>query len=399
LHAQNKIFTGYFVDNKGDTIKGSFPKYSQWSKNPNKVQFLVAGNSNTIQLSPENCMWFSVDGYDEYISYTGRRLLNPIDDNVAVDNTDYFNFEDRDTSIVVFLRVVIKTPKCNIYVLNDNLRTNLFYQLPGGSLQELKFKKYFDENNLHEMDEYRQQLNNMFTQEISNNHLAKSLEELPYTEEGLTRFLKNLFQIKSLKEGVNNSRAGCVISAGASINFLHGAGDASMDEVKHSYPASSAPFLSVGFVFPIKRSFNRYFIYPQLRLYSYKSSTQFRVGRFTEKILFQSKLVILPQLNVGGNIVNKESFQFFLYGGVGTLLFINNKEVDQNIITADGKVYNFTEYLAMKLTYSGNLSIGIRVRSKWSIQTAYHFPTPTTNFNSYTAMHSALQLGVGYQFR
>lgn len=324
LNAQKKIFTGYYIDNHGDTIKGSFPKYNQWSKNPNKVEFLAAGSSNTIQLSPVACLKFSVDDYDDYISYSGKRLLNPIDDNIAVDNRGYFDFKDRDTTIVTFLRVIIKTPKCAVYVLNDNLRTNFFYQLPGQSLQELKFKKYFDESNLHELDEYRQQLNNLFTQEIAWNHLAKSLEELPYTEEGLTRFMNKLFPKKSSNENLKNSLQGCIISAGTSINFLHGTGDLSMDEVSHKYSASFAPFLSVGYIFPIKRNFNRYFIYPQLRLYNYSSSTQFPVGQFTEKIIFQSKLAILPELNVGGNIANKENFQFFLYGGLGMLLLTNN---------------------------------------------------------------------------
>jgi hypothetical protein len=398
LHAQNKIFTGYYVTDNGDSVTGTFPKYSEWNKNPSVVDFIPANTATSVQLTPLNCQKFKIENQDEFLSYLGKRLINPIEDNEAINNRGYADFTDQISDVTVFLRLVARAPACEIYILNDNARTNFFYKLPGEPIEELKFKKYFDQNNLHEMAEYRQQLNNLFGHEIAQRNLSKSLEELPYTEQGIAKFIERLFQIKKTAESRPNPTAGWIVTAGVSLNFLSVTGEPSIDEVRNSYSNSYAPLLSVGYIFPTGRNFNRYFFYPQVRIYNNKNSTQYSYSVFIKELTFQSRLTIQPTLNGGVNIVNKEDCRLFLYGGVGMLLLVKNAEKDKKIVASDGRIYLSYETPTAKMTYSSNVSAGVLLKNRFTIQASYNFPTPIADFQNYSAMHSCLQIGVGYKF-
>lgn len=392
LNAQTKIISGYYVNTSGDTVKGSFPKYSQWSRSPDKVEFIPAGNSNSLQLTPANCLAFSLDNYDYYISYSGKRLINPIDDDAAINSIGYFfDAKDFDTTIVGFLRLVTKTPLCEIYVFNDHIRMNFFYRLPGQAIQELRYKKYFSDNNLHEMPEYRVQLNNLFSQEISKRDLTGKLEKLSYTEEAIESFIRDLSGVPKPK---TKKPARFTIAAGASINFLDVTGDLSIQEVKSKFDNSIAPFVSVGFILPISRNFNRFFIYPQLRAYNYKNSSSYSTTYSTHVATYQSNLCLLPEVNGGVNVVNNQDFRFFLYGGAGMLFLIKGRETNETV----GSVSPY-DIPTSKMTYSANLSAGASINDKFLVMASYHVPVPVANFVAYSVMHSSLQLGIGYKFK
>lgn len=392
LNAQTKIVSGYYVNTSGDTIKGSFPKYNQWSRSPDKVEFTPAGNSNSLQLTPVNCLAFSLDNYDHYISYSGKRMINPIDDDAAINSIGYFfDAKDFDTTIAGFLRLVTKTPLCEIYVFNDHIRLNFFYRLPEQSIQELRYKKYFSDNRLHEMPEYRVQLNNLFSQEISKRDLTGKLEKLSYTEEAIESFIRELSGMPKPK---TKKPARFTIAAGASINFLDVTGDLSIQEVKSKFDNSFTPFASVGFILPISRNFNRFFIYPQLRGYNYKNSNSYPTTSSTHVVTFQSNLCLLPELNGGVNVVNNKDFHFFLYGGAGMLFLIKGRETNETL----GSVSPY-DIPTSKMTYSANLSAGASINDRFLVIASYHVPVPVANFVAYSVMHSSMQLGIGYKFK
>jgi len=398
LQAQNKIFTGFYISNSGDTVKGHFPKYTQWAQNRVRVDFISANNS-TIQLTPFNCFKFSIDNYDEYISYSGKRLINPIEDNTAIDNRGYFDFHDRDTITTIFLRLVTRTPKCEIYVLTDNIRTNFFYKLPGQQIQELKFKMYYDENNLHELPEYRQQLNNLFAEEIPEKNLSKKLEELPYTEEAISEFIEKLFSIKNAKSISKDKSAGWRIIAGVSINSFKVAGNKYYPEAQLKYSTTAAPFLSIGYLTPFLRNFSRYFFYPQIRLYNYKNSGEKMDATFKQQVTFQTSFVVIPQLNAGANIINKENYHLFLYAGVGTMFLAKNKEISKELYPSNNAVYTTYEYQLAKQTFAMNLSAGISLKNKFQFLVTYNLPYDVGKFPSHFPKPSSIQIGLGYQLK
>lgn len=206
--AQKKTVTGFYISVQGDTVKGVFPNYSQWSNNPSEVEFAAAASVEPTTLTPQNCRNFVIEGHDEYLSYAGQRLVNPIYDN-EVSKKRYSNLGDEQEEVVTFLRLVTRTPNCELYVFTDNKRPNFFYRLPGDSVVELKYKKYYFENQLDvsgfmrgyiaEITDYKGQLNSLFAEAIYRRKLTSALNTLPYAEDRLKMFLEQLFSTEPVK--------------------------------------------------------------------------------------------------------------------------------------------------------------------------------------------------------
>lgn len=399
VSAQEKNFTGYYINTTGDSVKGTFPRYNQSNKSPERFVFVPASSSTSIQLTPFNCRKLSIIGYDEYLSYSGNRLINPIDDGVAMDNRGYFSFQDSTRAVSVFLRLVVRTPSCNIYLLNDKERMNFFYELPGEPLQELRYKKYFDENNIHEVTEYRQQLSNSFNEEILKKHLTAKLEQLPYSEDGILQFIEKLFPEKKQNvASATNFLSGWIIGGGASLNSLNVVGDPIITETQLDYPSSLAPYLSLGYLMSLQRNFNRYFFYPQIRFSNYKNSSEKTSGSFNKRITFKSDLIILPQINLGANIINKSVLRCYIYAGAGITTLINNREIVEYFDPIDNTLYNTYERNMAPLAVDLNLSAGIMLKNKFQILVSYNFPTDIDNFVDFTSRQSNIQMGIGYKF-
>ena len=53
---------------------------------------------------------------------------------------------------------------------------------------ELKYKKTYEQNQITEVAEYKQQMHNLFTNSIEQQDIEASLEKLPYREEELSSF-------------------------------------------------------------------------------------------------------------------------------------------------------------------------------------------------------------------
>jgi hypothetical protein len=393
-----ETFTGFYVTLEGDTVRGAFPKYNQSSKNPVKLQFTPGAGSKSIELNPLNCLKASITNYDEYLSYSGNRLINPTDDIIAMENQAYFSSRDSVGKVVTFLRLVIQTPRCSIYVLNDNIRTNFFYQLPGQPLQELRLKKYVEENKVAEIAEYRQQLNTVFGEEIERKHMSRALGELAYSEDALTQFVKRLFPVAKAKVTASDLMSGWIVNAGVSANSMKVSGDQAASEAAIDYKASYAPYVSIGYYVPIQRNFNRYFFYPQLRLFNYKNSGEKPTYSFNQRITFQCDLAILPQLNVGANIINKASLRFFIYGGVGMTTFINHTKVDEYFNPSNNTLYSTHENKLASLIVGLNLSSGVTINNRFQVLVSYNVSPDVDELAVTNSKPSNLQAGVGYKF-
>lgn len=389
---QSRIFNGYYITNEGDTIKGSFPGYSQWSRNPSKVRFQTPQNQS-VELTAHNCAGFLVEGYDEYVAYTGKRLLNPVEDQQLIDNETFWDRNDKDTAISGFLRVIYKSRRFELFAFNDPVRVNFFYRLPHQAIEELRFKKYFDQNKIIEVDEYRQQIKNMFLQYITNKKLSKSLELLAYQEETFRRFFERLLE-EHIEETTKNPDHGWIFSAGISINKFDVRGDSFGRW--NDFDNSVAPLLSVGHLFPFNRNFGRFFLYPQLKLYRYKNSSTAATTYAIRTTTFKAELVLLPEFNAGINLVNDRRVQVFLSCGLGMLGMVKARQTTE--IESAASLGN-SELKLSKMTGTANLSTGLRLNKKISLSASYYFPTPVGNFTEYTPQHSSLQVGFGYKFK
>jgi len=397
LNAQRKSFYGYFIAVSGDSIKGIFPNYTQWNRTPSKVQFLPDSQSNKISLIPTNCLKFLVEDYEEYVAFTGTRLANSIDDDLVMDNQMFWTADDEDSTVSTFLRVIIKSTSCEILVLNDGIRTNFFYRMPGQAIQEFRFKKKFinETRTVVYMDEYKDQIKKLFGHEIANKNLGKELENLAYREESFYDFFKKLFSNPLEVQQLKKKTGSLNINAGISLNTFSVNGD--LYARARNFANSISPFVAIGYLMPFKRNFGRSFLYPQLRIYSFENSGTANTGTSERTSTFKSGVILLPELNGGVNIVNQKSIQFFVYAGIGIMVMIDGKEVYENKSSSGYLYTNETEL--SKLTGSTNFSTGLRFKSKFSVFITYVLPTSVSNYQNYTPKHSSMQFGLCYRFR
>jgi hypothetical protein len=412
--AQKKTVPGLYISLQGDTVKGMFYNYMQWNKNPSEVEFTIAASAKSITLTPHNCQKLILEGYDEYLSYAGKRLINPITDYDVLDK-HYSSFNDEMEEVVAFLRLVTRTPNCELYVLTDSKRINFFYMLPGSSPVELKYKKnYYVENvvdaDIHEYEqsniitttEYKNQLNNLFPVIIEKRKLTGTLEKLLYTEDDLKKFFEQLFVGERVKHKQKNPQAGWIVSAGASLNFVTVKSAKSLNGVAKEYTSSISPLLSIGYIAPVDRNFGKYFLYPQLNLFRYKNTGEINDGTFRKITTQQVDLVVSGELNGGINVVNQQNIRLYLSGGAGMMALFNNRRTDVkylNILSSVEPYRSEQTKIALKPTPVINASAGIVVKNKFVVAVTYLLPTAIDDAFNYTPQYSGFQLRIGYKVK
>src|ERR1700760_711600 len=112
---------GYYVTLKNDTIAGSFPRYRETIHNPASVTFLAKGSTHETELVPDSCFAIVISRSDKFLSYHGKRLLNPTS---ALDVTG--NFPDRYEEVSVFLRELYDNGNFRLYALPGERRDNFY---------------------------------------------------------------------------------------------------------------------------------------------------------------------------------------------------------------------------------------------------------------------------------
>jgi hypothetical protein len=398
VFAQKKSFPGYYIDKQNDSIRGIFSNYAQWSNSPSSVQFIPSGSSANIELTPENTSKFSIDNYDTYISFSGERLTNPIDPEQIFTYRDVYGFDDKYEHITGFLRLIAKTGNFEAYAYTDKLRTNFFYRLGSEPLKELRFKMYYYQNQLTEVNDYRQQLSTIFKDEVSKRNINVDFTKINYTEESIASLVQKLTPVEKRKK-LKNPASGIVVAAGVSTNFFKVKGDNTIDEVNSKYKTSLSPIISVGYMYVLNRNFGKYFLYPLLKLYNYKSSGQQENTYFNTTTTFQTSLVIEPVINVGMNFINSQKLRWFGSFGAGMAGLVNNKEVVYSVRTNDNSASGSKETPLAELSYIFNTSSGVTINNKWIVAATYNFPAAVAGFAPFDPLHSSLQITLGYKFK
>jgi hypothetical protein len=119
---------------------------------------------------------------------------------------------------------------------------------------------------------------------------------------------------------------------------------------------------------------------------------------FTERITFRSDLIILPEINLGVNIINKRALRFFVYGGAGLTTLINNREEKEYSNPSDNTIYRTTEESLAPLALGINFSTGVTLNNKLQVLVTYNLPTDIDNFEGLNSKLSSIQAGISYKF-
>jgi hypothetical protein len=397
--AQKKSLPGFYISNDGDTVKGVFPYYGQWAKNPSLVQFIPSDAMEPMQLTPQNTRSFLVEGYDEYLSYSGRRLLNPIEDYALLNEQLPGGSADNYEEVATFLRLVIKTEGASLYVFYDAKRTNFFYQLPAQPIKELKYKKTYELNKIREFADYRNQLNNQFREAIERKNLMAKLQRLTYSEETLSNFFQELFSEIKFENKKPGTKAEWVVSAGMAINMFSVEAEESFKTVPKTYTSSFSPLISIGYKFPMDRNFGKYFLFPQVKFFRYKNSGEEIKGTLKPTATYHSDLLIATEVGGGVNLVNKENFKFFLSGGFGLLVQTGGLQESQILYASNNAAYGSASVTSLPTTtYSVEISAGATLHKKLLLTGAYMLPSNMGQFVYYSPRLSGVHLKLGYRF-
>lgn len=394
-----KTFSGFYVTLQGDTVRGVFTHYTGFKTNPSIVEFSPTSGSPVV-LNTANCQRFRIEGYDEYLAYAGNRLLNPINNSIVLASKSILDTNSQLEPVRVFLREIKRSPQVALYELTDETRTNFFYKLPGQSPVELVYKKTVSQNRIVEAATYRQQIRDLFQAEINRSDLSSRLEKLPYEGKSLVAFFDDLFPAQ--EKIVHKSRTpniGWVVTAGISYNSLKVTGNESVDAVGKSYDATLSPLLSVGYLQPIGENFGRYFLFPQLKLYQYKNTSESTNQLYRKVITFQSGLVANALLNVGMNLANEGALRFFVSAGAGVMVLVNNKQIDHWYLLSDNSDFLLNETKHTGISYTFNLTPGLIVKDKVVLLASYSVPTPVGYYSFYKPRHSNLQVTIGYKWK
>lgn len=376
--AQN-TFEGYAINTTGDTLLGQFTRYKQWSRSPQKVNFVNQQGKET-ELTPMNTRLFVVSGFDTYLSYKGPRMTDPTTLFAA---SNGFTPENEKEEVEIFLRKIGEATGISVWELTDSKRKNFFYQEGNGTPVELQFKAVMRNNILVEERAYRQQLRMLFQNYKTPNELNTLLAKLEYEEESFEDFMKQLA----------GSQARRKKPEGNGLFFFGGISYNSMSFHYETLPSNSisssvSPVVGFAYFATTGRNFNRLFFFPSLRFYTYQHQGNNRLTGSSAS--YKSGLVASPALSMGYFFSDKPKVRAFAAGGLAMMV------LPKNSVTFGGFVA--TKDDEHDLVYGVQLQAGVVLRKKLILSAYKLFPSVITNRVFYTGRHANLQLTVGYKF-
>ncbi|HMG83927.1 MAG TPA: hypothetical protein VK559_12880 [Ferruginibacter sp.] len=392
-----KNITGYYINSAGGTVRGSFPQYKDWTNNPDKVVFLPSNATEPISLTTSNCSLFEVDDYDTYIAYAGKRITNPIDLNSSSDQIDSTSQFD---TIQIFLRIIFNYDDFKLLMLQRKDRINIFYQKKNEQPIELVYKSYSTSaDNFKSITTYKDQLEAMFWDSISEKHLAQNLNTLSYGEGSLANFMKKVYSVPTVKVKKKAMyKVSYSINIGAAVNFLSTTGKNNYQQTNIKSTSTISPVLTLGMYIPFGRNFGKLGLSPQLSLYSYKNSGSYTLSinnvTHTLGAQYKTDLLIVPKVYVTYKMIENKNFEWNAGAGIGLAIASG-----QTQIFSDNSIYYFADSSKGKDIYPTiNFQTGFVLKKKINFLINYSLPTIATDYYNYVGKHSSLQFSIGYEF-
>ena len=241
-----------------------------------------------------------------------------------------------------------------------------------------------------------------FTGTILNNvmfvePIPENLKNVTYEEKEMELFME-LLEPFGTRKRKRNPAEGWLVAVGVSVNGMRVPGDNIAIETAHQYNTSVSPVVSVGYMLPVGRHFNRYFFYPKVSVYRYENTGASTVGNFIYQTRYQSNLAFSGILQGGFYLLNMQSFKAFIAAGAGMMKLYNHKEVSTTLHVSDNTINNQYETPISKVTYQFSLTAGCNIRQSVFTMASFNAPAPVADFVYYYPQHYSFQFGLGYRF-
>jgi len=412
IFAQSNYQPGYIVKNSGDTLKG-YIDYREWDRTPKTIQFKVNKNDkNASEFDPRTIKVFEISGLEHYVSYSG---------SISMDKT---NFPDLPTGLdtskalqSIFLKQVTTGKHLSLYQQQDDLKTRFFIAAASGPITELSYYQYYldmqdklnpnhYDNKVNEGTYYKGQLTyyiNLY--DAGDSRLVNFTERSKFNEGDLKKIIDKIngFGPESAHKTKRKSTR-FFIGAGANytqaeyhtIDYrgiaVPGEGDnLHVEPVGSSIISSTvSPKLNGGFDFFVNPNVQQLVLRTELTLtyvsakFSTPSNTFYSFNQYTAGIA--------PQVLF--NIYNRDSFKFYIDGGVSfNLSTYTNSKLISLTSNEQETPYSLETYWA-----SFPLQAGMVFNRKIELAFTYSGFATYSRYEAFSISNRTMGIGLKYLF-
>lgn len=219
-NAQSNLKKGYIISLRGDTIKG-YINYKEWTRTPTQFLFKSLSGNNPMQTyTVHNARKVVIEGYESY---------EPFAVSISMNEKDYQKLEINpnppDKTDTVFLRVITRGDKMNLYAYRDKLKDRFYVLVPPQTKPvELNLKVQMQGSQVSTLYIYRQQLNRIASDYPTNTpELRKLIESASYSETSLKNIVSKINTVneKELDSKMKIYKKGSFfVSAGLNFSSL-----------------------------------------------------------------------------------------------------------------------------------------------------------------------------------
>ena len=181
--------TVYLKD--GKTVTG-FVKAIRNGLNPSElILYPQASEANAQPVPHESVKEFTVEGAGTFIPATVKKYTNALDFETISRIPD---FENKEIAIVqpLFLKVLVRGEKMNLYSFKEGPRSNYFIQKPGGEIETLRYLRSLDPVNKNALKDYKYYLNQLLPFVSGNKKLENKLEATQWSDNSLTKLANDI---------------------------------------------------------------------------------------------------------------------------------------------------------------------------------------------------------------
>ena len=182
VFAQTKFKKGYFIDNSGQKTD-CLIRDVDWKYNPTQFEYKISENDAVRIAGIENVKEFNIIDIANYIKAD-------VDIDISQDNINYISQKKEPIFIkkTLFLKFLIEGTN-NLYSYESNeYPLRLFYNNQKAPLQQLVYKKYFQEDNKTDVFNNENFKRQLFTNVTCKSISQKTIENLEYDKSDLSNY-------------------------------------------------------------------------------------------------------------------------------------------------------------------------------------------------------------------
>jgi hypothetical protein len=204
------------------------------------------------------------------------------------------------------------------------------------------------------------------------------------------------------KTEVSDGNTKLFVGGGITQNSVVITGSSSGVEINIDHPKTLAPTFVIGSKFTVKKTNNLLITIPSIRIYSINSTAKkdltSGMATYHHTSTFKATPVISPTASLGYNIIRRQSFKWYVSGGIGFAFLIKGEEVQSNHYDPSDTDLTVPRK-PNSMIFAFNAQIGFDIGKNLGIWAFYQPPTNTSTKVEKKVQISTLQAGLCYYFK